>query len=378
MTGIDRSGVHPGYWASPWAVECGGNRRQKTSTASLGAAAGDATVTTVRNGRWNVMVVRRDPGEWFLSGTMAAFHGDPPFGWVQRLDPESLEPVAESPHLPCGDHVWCGSVAAHANGSLINVNGSYLHRLSPDCEVMAEAKLPADRAHNGLLVLSDGTVVTKDLRLAAHGESTITRLDPESLDLVHAPLVMPEGSMGRIAADVTIDGEFIYVPGTTKVFRIVVEADALVVDDDWQPEYRSDETQGMAWDSCLSEGHAWIMDNGDIAGVRALFDQHPNGRSRVLLARRSAGDVRRRGRARSVCCESISRRANSRTRHRSTRWVVASSHRRSISRTGRRWCVGTASTAVSRRSTTPRSRRGGWPTSVRPCSRWRSPGAVSW
>jgi len=60
-------------------VECGGNRRQKASPGRLDAASGNANVTTSKNDRWNVMVVERDPGEWFLGGTMAAFIGPPPF-----------------------------------------------------------------------------------------------------------------------------------------------------------------------------------------------------------------------------------------------------------------------------------------------------------
>lgn len=224
------------------------------------------------------MVVRRDPDEWFLSGTMSAFTGDPPFGWVQRLDVDTLEPVADSGPLPCGDHVWCGAIAAHANGSLYNVNGSYLHKLSADCEVEAEVRLPVDQAHNGLLILSDGSIVTKDLRLSDDQHSTMTRLDPDTLELLHEPFVLPEPSMGRIAADLTVDGEAIYVPGLDHLFRLWVEPDGLYIDDSWRPRYRHDDQHGMAWDSCLSDGSGWIMNNGDITAVRTIFDQQPNGR----------------------------------------------------------------------------------------------------
>lgn len=278
MTTRDRNETHPGYWPSPWPVECGGNRRQKSAAGRLDAAKGTATVIGSVNQRWNVMVVRRDPGEWYLAGTMAAFLGDPPFGWVQRIDPETLEPVAETPPLPCGDHVWCGAVAVHANGSLYNVNGSYLHRISPDCEVEVEAQLPVDQAHNGLLILGDGSIVTKDLRLDDAQPSTITRLDAETLAPLHAPLVLPEGSMGRIAADLTDDGEYLYVPGTQHLFRIRIEPNAMTIDDRWQPTYRSPGDGGLAWDYCLSEGAAWLMNNGDVTSVRTIFDTHPNGR----------------------------------------------------------------------------------------------------
>ena len=69
-TPLDRADPNPGYWPSAWPVECGGNRRQKARVGRLDAATGTAEVVTRRNDRWNVMVVERDPGEWFLGGTM--------------------------------------------------------------------------------------------------------------------------------------------------------------------------------------------------------------------------------------------------------------------------------------------------------------------
>ena len=125
MVGLDRQSAGAGYWPSAWPVECGGNRRQKASSDRLDAASGTARVTARRNDLWNVMIIERDPGQWFLGGTMAAFSGPPPFGWVQRIDPETLEPVASSPKLDCGEHVWCGAILAHANGSIMSVNGSF-------------------------------------------------------------------------------------------------------------------------------------------------------------------------------------------------------------------------------------------------------------
>ena len=163
---LDRTEVHSGYWNSTWPVECGGNRRQKAQSGRLDAIGGKVNVTSIRNDRWNVMTVRRDPGEWYLGGTMPAFIGPPPFGWVTRYHPTSLETLAESPPLPCGDHVWCGAILVHVNGLIMSVNGSYLHSLDPhDLSVVCERELPVSRAHNGLLALSDGTLVTKDLRL---------------------------------------------------------------------------------------------------------------------------------------------------------------------------------------------------------------------
>lgn len=80
----------------------------EASPSRLDAATGTAQVTTTKNDRLNVMVIERDPGEWFVGDIMAAVSGPPPFGWVQRIDAETLAPVATSPELPCGEHVCCG------------------------------------------------------------------------------------------------------------------------------------------------------------------------------------------------------------------------------------------------------------------------------
>ncbi len=279
-TELDRNQHHPGYWPSAWPVECGGNRRQKAAPGRLDASSGTASTVTRRNGRWNVMVVAREPGEWYLGGTMPAFSGPPPYGWVQRIDLDTMEPIVSSGELPCGDHVWCGATLAHANGSIHSVNGSYLHRLDPvDLTVLAERELPADRAHNGLLALSDGTLITKDLRLEGQGGTTITRLDPVDLEIIGEPLVLPEGSMGRIAADRAADGaDIVYVPGTEHLWCLRVDG-AEITTADWLPRYRhQDDPWGLAWDACLSGGHCWIMDCGDVMSVRRIHTTVPNGR----------------------------------------------------------------------------------------------------
>ncbi len=284
----DRAAPLPGYFPSPWPVECGGNRRQKAAVGGLDARGAETSVVTVHNGRWNVMMIRRRPGELYLGGTMPAFTGPPPFGWLQRLEPETLEVLAESPELPCGEHVWCGAIAAHEDGDLVSVNGSYLHRLDPECRIVAERELPVDQAHNGLLVLADGTILTKDLRLAGQGPSTVTRLTPDGLDLVGEPLRLPEGSMGRISSDLGDAGELVYIPGIERVWRLRVTPDELVLDPEWQPRYRrAGGAQGLSWDGCLSADALWLMDNGDIDSLRAIYGEHPNGRFGARDARLS-------------------------------------------------------------------------------------------
>lgn len=279
MTNLDRKEKLPGYFDSAWPVECGGNRRQKAATGKLSSKNSKTEMISTVSDKWNVMVIQREKNEFFLGGTMPYFNGPKPYGWVQKINSDSLEVLNESPQLPCGDHVWCGAIAAHENGSIIKVNGSFMHVLSPECEVILEKELPINQAHNGLLILSDGTIVTKDCRLENQQNSTITRLDPNTLELLHEPFALPEGSMGRIASDLNDDGEFIYIPGIERIWRIKVLPDALELDEDWQPQYRNaNQSQGLAWDGCISEGNLWVMDNGDIESVRSIYGVNPNGR----------------------------------------------------------------------------------------------------
>ena len=111
MTALDRLSILEGYYKSHWPVECGGNRRQKATEGSLNAREKKAVVQSIRNERWNVMTIYRDNNEIFLGGTMPSFTGPEPFGWLQKIEPESLEILGETPKLPCGDHVWCGAIA---------------------------------------------------------------------------------------------------------------------------------------------------------------------------------------------------------------------------------------------------------------------------
>ena len=98
-TKLDRTDVLDGYYPSRWPVECGGNRRQKATLGGIFAREGDPEVVSVANGRWNVMTIHRGPGELYLAGTMPAFKGPPPFGWLQKLDPESLSVILSLIHI---------------------------------------------------------------------------------------------------------------------------------------------------------------------------------------------------------------------------------------------------------------------------------------
>jgi hypothetical protein len=158
-----------------------------------------------------VMFVQRGTGELYLQCGAGMGAGElPPVlrrggdssGWLEKVDPTTLQTLCRSPPLPSGGHLWCGAAVAHANGDLYMVNGRYCHRLSPDCEVVAERQLPIDGAYNGVMVLSDGKLIMKNLGTSKDQPCQFCVLDPDTLDDACAPLDIGSPGMGRFSADV--------------------------------------------------------------------------------------------------------------------------------------------------------------------------------
>jgi hypothetical protein len=88
--------------------------------------------------------------------------------------------------------------------------------------------------------------------------------------------------MGRIAMDTTVDGQFVYVPGSRTFYRFRYAQDRLALDPSWQPRYRigPDAEQGFSWDACLSDGGCWLLDNGDNEANAVIFGTRPFGSER--------------------------------------------------------------------------------------------------
>ena len=218
------------------------------------------------------MFVRREEGELFLQGS---HHTPPANGWLERVDPVTLEPVAASPMLSSGGHSWCGAVAAHENGDLYMVNGRYVHRLDTDCRVIVERELPLDAPYNGLLVLPDGHIVTKNLQREDDLPCTFSVLEPDRLELV-GQLTLPMPSMGRFCADRGSSGDVIYVASERYVHRLRYRSGQLAIDETWQADYSVDSAdQSPAWDPCIGGGNLWLQDMGRPPGWRGLAATAP-------------------------------------------------------------------------------------------------------
>jgi hypothetical protein len=253
-----------GYWPSPWPCEDGGPRRSQAPQQGSGLRieAGDRLEVTHRDAYATTMVVLRDPGEVYALrhsiGTRML--GDPTTGWVERIDPESLEVLRRSPDLAAGPF-WPGGLAAHANGSLYTVFGRWCHRLDADCAVVARQELPQPRPYNSFVVLADGTLATKDFdRVLAH-PSRLSLLEPDTLEPRCAEIELPEPAIARLSGD----GNALYVVGVSTVYRYLWDpaAEQLQRDDSWSVSYGGLPGQSYGWDPVIEGGHVWFLDNGE-------------------------------------------------------------------------------------------------------------------
>ena len=250
-----------GYWPGVWPGEDGGPARlarPRLPVPPPPAALADPPEVVTRMVAGATMVVLRDPGEVFVAG-----HGIPESrggwttGWVERVDPVSLEPLARC-DLP-GGPLWPGGCSVHADGTLHVTFGRWCHRLDADCSVLAARELPRDRPYNSHLVLPDGHLVTKTFVPDGSEVSQLAVLDPTTLEVV-TELALPEASIARLSAV----GDTVVVVGDHSVFRLDWDAGRarMVLDESWGVRYRTEEGQTFGWDPVLAGDSVWFLDDG--------------------------------------------------------------------------------------------------------------------
>jgi hypothetical protein len=222
------------------------------ANATLRAEEGSLQVTT-RPVLGGTMLVQRRDDELFLHG---ATIGPDSTAWLERVDPETLEPIARIDALPAGPW-WPGGALAHANGDLYMTQGRWCHRLSPELELVASCELPRDRPYNSLLALPDGRLVMKDMSSDDALPSQLVLLDDDALD-IRATYDLPEGSIARLSAD----DQTVCVVGMQSIFALRCESDT--IDETGRTRYRALDGQTFGWDAVLDgSGSVWLLDNGD-------------------------------------------------------------------------------------------------------------------
>ena len=252
------------YWPSSWSGEDGGPKRQQI--------AANVSIPRILNAK-QLEVVSRDAlamtmpivgphDELFLQRVMPGLDS---VTWVEKIDPMTLETLAQSEQL-AGGPMWPGGMAAHANGSLYVVFGNHAHRLSTDLAVIASFELPRVRPYNSFVILPTGHIATKDFSGPLPGQpngapmnnTELLILDPEDLHIV-ARLELAEPSIARLSAD----GNNIYVVGDHTLIRVIWNGESLLVDETFNARYRTLDGQTFGWDTVITDDDAWFLDNGE-------------------------------------------------------------------------------------------------------------------
>jgi len=248
-----------GYLHSPWPAEDGGPMRLQALPPQCRLALDEDIEPrcTARKTSMTTMTVLGAPGEVYLltHSAIRSRFGLPTAARVERIDPETLKPLARSPKLP-GGPMWPGGMAIHANGDIIVVYGRWIHRLDRECRIKAARQLPEPLAYNSFAVLDNGLIVTK--QISDHVPARLSVLDPVSLQPVTEAVQCPEPSIARLSAV----GGTVYVVGTASIMRFHWDGKTLVRDADWRHAYLSDSANSYGWDTVIDGENAWFMDNG--------------------------------------------------------------------------------------------------------------------
>jgi hypothetical protein len=245
-----------GYAATPWPAEDGGPRRQQRPHGIPGPQAGGGELVAVRQAPISVMVLHGVGGELLLLRNSIGPDG---VSWVESIHPHTLDEQHRSPDLTLGPY-WPGGMGVLDDGSVVVVQGRWAHRLARDLTIAARHELPVEAPHNSFVLLGDGTLATKDLQRPGGPPSTLSLLDPRTLEPVADPVALHEPSVARLGAD----GDELVVVGIDSMLRYRWHPDRAVLEPADDPvRYRTRDDQSFGWDPVVDAGAIWWLDNGD-------------------------------------------------------------------------------------------------------------------
>ena len=242
-------------------------------------------------GRWVVGTFNAD-NRLYVFGCSAPSQPDVSIGWVEEVDPITLETIRQSPDLNTGGHNWCGGAAVLADGTIITGFGNRIHKLTLHLELIAELELPVDHAHNGISLLSDGMMITRNLEHDHSKKSVFTVFDTNTLQVVKR-VEFVGASIGRFCVDPTPDGDYVYATTPTHIHRLIYKDQNLVLDENWNASYDlPDENQSFAWCNTVGDGSVWCMDMGDTPPLETIMRAYPVGTKPLAFSKPCSAPVR--------------------------------------------------------------------------------------
>lgn len=283
------------YKNSNSPAEYGGVRRQKHARSpGLKIQPGEKLKVISRRfspGKWVVATFDAD-NRLFVFGCSLPFQSHVSIGWIEEVDPITLETIRTSPDLSTGGHNWCGGAALLADGTILTGFGNRIHKLSFDLELIAETELPVDHAHNGMSLMSDGMMITRNLEHDPSKKSAFTIFDPITLKIIKT-VDFPGASIGRFCVDHTPEGEYVYATTPTHIHRLIYKDHDLILDERWSASYDlPGEDQSFAWCNSVGGGSVWFMDMGDLPPLETIMRAHPVGTQPLAFSKPKGAPLR--------------------------------------------------------------------------------------
>lgn len=210
-------------------------------------------------------LVTRERDQLFVYG---GFVGDGNGAYVARVDPESLcEEWRIYFRVEDDDFFdWPGVAGVHGNGFVYAIAGNILAKINGTTAEHWSVRLPehpggGGAAYNGFVITKEGIVIAKSmergetrfnslagLKAVAHNgiPAFLLAVDPDTLAIL-AQTETPEPVLGRVTVAEHDGREYVYCPGSSRIWRYLFTGNEFVLDKEWNPLYvEGDEQPGTA------------------------------------------------------------------------------------------------------------------------------------
>ncbi|MFZ6759573.1 hypothetical protein ACO0K9_20390 [Undibacterium sp. Ji50W] len=230
------------------------NTQQLTDSSNI-------QVSTRRSGAsylnpYNIVTRQRD--ELFVYG---GYVGEGDGAYVAKINPTDLSEqwriclkVKRENYFD-----WPGALGVHGNGYLYAIAGNIIAKVDAETAKFEQARLPehpgqGGAAYNGFVISREGILMAKSiergttevnsilgLRAAVKNAipSFLVAIDPDDLRIL-AQIETPETVIGRVSMGQHDGVEYVYCPGTTKIWRYRYAGNQFLLDESWQPTYVQD------------------------------------------------------------------------------------------------------------------------------------------
>lgn len=219
-------------------------------------------------------LVTRERNELFVYG---GYVGEGNGAYVAAIDPESLcERWRIYLRVENEDFfAWPGVAGVHGNGYVYAIAGNILAKIDAETAAYRTVRLPqhpgqGGAAYNGFVVSAGGALIAKSMErgetefnslaglraVAKNGiPAFLIAVDPDDLHII-AQTETPEPVLGRVTTAEHEGREYVYCPGSTRVWRYLYTGDEFILDKEWSPLYvENGETSGTACGLL----HDWVI-----------------------------------------------------------------------------------------------------------------------